>query len=114
MVAAHDVDRARRPGFPIPRAGVIYAYGEGDGGTASNDEQESDTTVLPARTAVAQLSALTLTVGGGYGVVTGHSVAAAQISAVVAVLCSAERIPPGAGDLAFVRRLVALQGDGAI
>lgn len=78
VIAAHDERRDASARFPARQAGVIYAYGVDDRDTRRTNET---TGVL-----FAPRHALSLTPMGGYDLVSGHSIATPQLSAMAARL----------------------------
>lgn len=81
VVAAYDDKRSASERFPQPREGVIYAYGTSD----------DSTPVTGANVLWAPRQALSLAPSAGYDLVSGHSIAAPQITAMAA--CLIERLP---------------------
>jgi hypothetical protein len=84
VVAAYDERRAPAERFPAPRDGVLYAYGA----SASAPRSPRAMTVAHAKSPVlrAPRDALSLAPMAGYELVSGHSIAAPQVSALAACL----------------------------
>ena len=78
VIAAYDERRSPKARFPVSQPGVVYAYGAVDANVQpANDES----TVLSA-----PRHAMSLAPMAGYDLVSGHSIAAPQISALAARL----------------------------
>jgi len=85
VIAAYDEQRSPMARFPAAQPGVVYAYGTVDSTTRPAN---NEATVLSA-----PRHALSLAPMAGYDLVSGHSIAAPQISALAARLIEGQ---PGA------------------
>ncbi len=78
VIAAYDENRSSSARFPVSQPGVVYAYGALD---ANVQPVNNEGTVLSA-----PRHAMSLAPRAGYDLVSGHSIAAPQISALAARL----------------------------
>ncbi|MEM7219369.1 MAG: S8 family serine peptidase [Pseudomonadota bacterium] len=83
VIAAFDEARPVDARFPLPHAGVVYAYGGADAPSTLNDRQQASF-VMPA-----PRHALSLAPMAGYDLVSGHSIAAPHVSAMAARIIAA-------------------------
>ncbi len=85
VVAAYDEQRAPAKRFPAPVPGLIYAYGHG--GLTRNNGGDAEVVVMNNQAIIAApREAFTLAPHNGYDIVSGHSIAAPQVSAAAACL----------------------------
>ena len=78
VIAAYDERRSPKARFPVSQPGVVYAYGSVG---ANVQPVNNEGTVLSA-----PRHAMSLAPMAGYDLVSGHSIAAPQISALAARL----------------------------
>lgn len=97
VVSAHDPSRRPTSRFPMPQQGVIFAYGNN---TSSFEKSLMKT--LPTNTFLASYSAVSLTPDGRFDVYKGHSIAAPQITAVIASLLAED---PNIKNTSIAKRL---------
>ncbi len=76
IVSAFDEQRSPERRFPMPRDGVVYAYG------LSDEQPRPDS----ERVLFAPRHAFSLIPEGGYDLVSGHSIASPQLAGMAAVL----------------------------
>jgi len=84
VVAAFDERRAPAKRFPAPQNGVVYAFGTSSVGAANNPPERAF--AGPQNVVQAPRKALSLVPNASYGVVSGHSIAAPQVTAMAARL----------------------------
>lgn len=80
IVSAHDEKRTPQNRFPLPKTGVIYAYG-------MSNEKPVD---IPSDTFLASSTAISLAPKGAYDIFRGHSIATPQLTAITASLLSSD------------------------
>ena len=84
VVAAYDERRDPAKRFPAPQAGVVYAFGSSSVGAET--AASGPAFVGPQNVVQAPRKALSLVPNASYGVVSGHSIAAPQVTAMAARL----------------------------